>query len=62
MCQNLEQNVGLRILARIITKAYLAEGRRDNGVTKAQKMFEKDEDASRTSGDNLDGEDDSQLE
>jgi len=56
MCQNLEQNGGLRILARIITKAYLAESRDAKGIPKAQKRFEKDEDISRSSGDNFDGE------
>jgi len=62
MRQNLEQNGGLTILARIIAKAYLAESRFDKGVTKVRKRLEKEEDISRISEDSFDRVDDYQLE
>lgn len=55
MSENFERSEGLKILARIIAKAYLAETQDDKGVPKIQERVNRDEDISRTSRDSFDG-------
>jgi len=55
MSENFERNEGLKVLARIIAKAYLAETQDDKEVPKIQERVKRDEDISRTSRDSFDG-------
>ena len=55
MAENLERNEGLRILARIIAKAYLADNEHGVRGTKTLKKGKKDERISGTSRNRLDG-------
>jgi hypothetical protein len=55
MSENFEQNEGLKILARIIAKAYLIEMQGDKEVRKTQKRAIENENISRTSRDSFDG-------
>ena len=58
MSQNLEPDEALKVLARIIARAYLAETQDDKWVPKIQKRLKRDEDISRTSRDSFDGKGD----
>jgi hypothetical protein len=60
MSQNLEPNEALKVLARIIAKAYLAETQVDKRVPRSENGDKRDENISRTSRDSFDGKGDYQ--
>lgn len=56
-----ESKEGLRILARIIARAYLAHNQGNNTIGKTRKKVKKDESLRRTARDNFDGKDHSNV-
>ena len=55
MSENLERNEGLKILARIIAKAYLADSKCDVEITKTQGRIKRDGRISQTNRSRSDG-------